>query len=560
MNSREMRPWSWAPIVVVCVTVLLSSMGCDGDKAMEPVGSPPADVNAYLDDMPSWETFSPLQASADEAIGDPVVEEDIVDETTYNCETTPYSITRTPDKLVTMNPDSEILWPGALLQGKGYASGLGSLEELPIRDRAPLALSIDILANGNTRTVESPDLASVTQAVGSLIEAAHQNGHTAGSNVLFTQERMHSLHQAMLKVGMSAKYTGVGVETSLEMSVSAERTNVTAYFLQRMFTVSVVLPSTPGAFFSDALTDELLHEQIDRGRIGPDNPPVYISNVAYGRMLMFSFSSAATEAEIRAALNVVLESGGTGGGGELSTDQRALMEEAEIKVVTVGGDAAHALALIRSGNLTDFFASDAPLTSARPISYTVRNLGDNSIAKVSETTEYNLRQCTAAELEVIGSVYEVRMQTLHHIEHAGFPCGGQCPLITSYDFWVQDGAGNEPKAASYDPPVGEVLCIGDRVDLRGLVTREVRLHYDGRDRIRLHGVVRNLAPTWLFDVQWQGTMPTGNLGFSRWNEGFNCSRMAIRINVVRTGDIVEQGGRVWERQVARTDDVASASY
>jgi len=64
-------------------------------------------------------------------------------------------------------------------------------------------------------------------------------------------------------------------------------------------------------------------------------------------------------------------------------------------VVTVGGEGKNASALIKNGELRDYFAEESALTSARPISYTVRNLGDNSIAKVSETTEYNIVECTA---------------------------------------------------------------------------------------------------------------------------------------------------------------------
>jgi hypothetical protein len=72
---------------------------------------------------------------------------------------------------------------------------------------------------------------------------------------------------------------------------------LTAYFVQRMFSVSMVLPQTPGEVFSDAFTSQKLQEQIDHGRIGDDNLPVYVSSVAYGRILMFSFTSTASLVE-----------------------------------------------------------------------------------------------------------------------------------------------------------------------------------------------------------------------------------------------------------------------
>src|SRR5262245_4891723 len=220
-------PTTTGALSLALLAVLASS--CKEDPAA-PETVPVADVDEFLNSLPTWEEFSPTKPDADEATGDPAQIEEVVDGRKYNCETTPYSITRTPDKIVTMNPDYEVLWPGSLLQGQGYAMGIGSLAELPIRERAPLTLSIDLLTHDNTRTVDNPTLASVNQAIGELIQAATDAGHLAGSNALFTQERMHSVNQGLLKLGLSAKYTGAEINSNLEVSYSAERTNVTAYF------------------------------------------------------------------------------------------------------------------------------------------------------------------------------------------------------------------------------------------------------------------------------------------------------------------------------------------
>jgi hypothetical protein len=512
--------------------------GCGEDSG--PAAPDTADVDAYLASLPSWDSYSPPRPDGDAPSGDTSTESEVVQGVTYQCETTPYSITRTPDKIVTMNPDSEILWPGSLLQGRGYA-GIGSLAELPIRQRAPLTISIDLLSENNTRTVEAPDLASVTQAIGSLIEAAHNGGHTGGSNVFYTQERMYSVDQGLLKMGLSAKYTGVEVQSSLEVELSAEKTNLTAHFVQRMFTVSVVLPATPGAFFSSALTTARLQEQINLDRLGPDNPPVFVSNVVYGRMLIFSFSSSATESEVRATLNVVLESGSKGAGGELTAEMQSILQQAEIKVVTVGGDAAHALALIRSGNLGDFFQSDAALTTARPISYTVRNLGDNSIAKVSETTEYNLRQCAPEVLDPTGARYRISLDQVTYDDYWGFPCPGVCPLITSYQFWIDDDYGNAITLAEYNPGVGALICERDVWGLDGRPPTEptVTLHFDGRDDVRLYGSVYSISPFWEWDVSWSGgPLPTGTVNFSDWGPG-DCHLGRITGNFTKVEDLYD---------------------
>ena len=356
------------------------------------------------EELPSWGEFSPLGTPADAptAPGTPLTE--IVNGTTYDCTVTPYSLTDNPDKIVTFDPDSEILWVGSLLQGKGYKDGIGSLNELPIRERAPVELSINLLTGNNTVTVKNPTVASVNQAIGQLIQKAEQAGFKSGSDVSFTQKETHSVEQAALKMGVAAKYMGFSIKASLNASRSAEERTITAFFIQNMFTVSMSIPQTPEAVFSDDFTQEVLDEQIALGRIGADNVPTYVSNIVYGRVLKFSFTSTASEEKIKATLNAAYSGIGASGEINLSAEQKKILEESEVGLVTIGGDGENALAVIRSGNLRDFFKKDAPLTTARPLSYTVRNLGDNSIAQITETTNYNVKECTArpvAETKIV---------------------------------------------------------------------------------------------------------------------------------------------------------------
>jgi len=158
-----------------------------------------------------------------------------------------------------------------------------------------------------------------------------------------------------------------------------------------MFTASIVLPNTPADFFSEEFTPARLQEERDRGRVGSDNIPVYVANIVYGRSLLFSFTSTTSADSIRAALSVSVGKDSVGASGRLLN----ILQTSRVGIVALGGEARNATELIQSGRLADYFEETAALTSARPISYTIRNLGDNSIAKVSETTVYDLKECTA---------------------------------------------------------------------------------------------------------------------------------------------------------------------
>jgi len=367
-------------VSVTVIVIVFVLVGCSKDES-----SQNQDVNEYLVSLPSWEIFSPLKEDTTELF-DPNLD--------FNCQdlmittTTPASITRTPEDIVTYDPNSEILYVGSLIQGNGYLGGLGSLKSLPIYQRAPLTLSISFQMSGNNRVVQNPDLASVKEAIGEMVEAAQNAGHVAGSSIFFNLSSSYSVDQTALSLGLSAKFMKASAKIDLEWEQTTEKNTVSAYFIQKMFTVSMGIPQRPGDLFSEDFTQELLDEQISLGRIGPDNLPVYVSNIVYGRMMTLTMTSTYQEEQMKGALQASYNLMG----GQLTAEHLEILQNSEIQVVAIGGDANLALSLIKSGQLGDFFSSDSPLTTAVPISYTLRNVGDNEIAKVSETVNYDMVQ------------------------------------------------------------------------------------------------------------------------------------------------------------------------
>ena len=383
---------NWYPAVL---SLGLLVVGCT-PPASEQVQGTPANYNAFSATLPSWQQFSPLKESEDKPTGPTSAPVRVVEEgVQYTCQTTPMTLTQNPEDIVTLDPDSNVLWVGALLQGKGYKQGIGSLRELPIRARAPLELSIDLLTSNNTKTVANPNLATVQQAIGELIEATSKSGAKVGSSIDFSQVSTYSLEQSLLELGLSGKYLSAKASNKLKTTRKANQSTITAYFVQKMFTVSMVLPETPNKMFSEGFTQAMLDEQKALGNIGSDNIPTYVANVVYGRVLMFTMTSRATESTLRNVLNASYSALVAGGSVNLTLEQRRILQESEINVVAIGGEGDNALAVIRSGDLRAYFSKDPPITTAKPISYSVRNLGDNSIATVSETTNYNLQTCTS---------------------------------------------------------------------------------------------------------------------------------------------------------------------
>ena len=404
-------------LLLISVTALLC-VACDS----EPVGVEPGepdtvngDVSSYLQDLPSWSTFAPSEANqAPTPTGDATEEEPVtrdvekVDEdgnvyteenVVYSCQVQPYTLTQNPEQIAMYSPDREILWAGSLIQGRSHRDGLGSLLGLPIAERAPINVSIPSLANDdNFRTVDQPTQAEVDQAIGSMIGGATRSGLSTPSTIAFELQTYHSEQQSALQMGLSGRYLGYEGSASGSIDRDVSETTITAQFYQKMYTVVVEPPQSPGDFFSEDFSEAKLQQQVDQGRIGPNNLPVYVSNIVYGRMMMFSLTSTASEEDIRATMQAGYESIGGNVDANLSAKQQEILQQSKIKVTSIGGDDDATLRIIRSGDWSQYFTGEnVALSSAAPLSYTFRNLGDGSIASVTEATEYNIKTCTARQ-------------------------------------------------------------------------------------------------------------------------------------------------------------------
>lgn len=365
---------------------------------------------AYFQTLPSWDAFAqnePVMSAAptgeaptevEETLDVPMIQEDGSLDTLYNvtytCQQTPYTLTDDPEQIVMYSPDVEILWPGALIQGKSHKNPIGSLTGLVIEERDSINVSIPSLATGDNFRRVKPNQAIVGSAIGEMIGNATADGLSTPSTITFTMESYHSEKQMALSMGISGKYLGFSGSASGNLDRNQSETTVTVQFYQKMFEVVVEPPQTPAGFFNEDFTPAKLKEQVDLGKMGPDNLPVYVSNIVYGRMMMFSLTSTASETDIRAMLNAAYDGIGGNVKANMSAKHKSILETGKLAVTSLGGDADATIGMIQSGNWKDYFTNSAPLTSASPLSYTFRNLGDGSIANITETDEYSISECT----------------------------------------------------------------------------------------------------------------------------------------------------------------------
>lgn len=398
----------------VALMAMLTAMACgeEGPTEIDPGDGTRADVNSFTSTLPSWQTFSPPVAESQNVeIGDPISEpvEVTPADPRYNpdfvCTSREYSMAKNPREVITMSGALGLMVPGQLMQGAAHREG--SLLDLPITQRAPIRLTISLnsVVGDAFRLVENPSEGTLKTAVNELIQAAEVSEFEAGSSVSFEKATSYSFEQAALGMGLSVRYMGSSVKGSLEARTSAEKLTVTASFIQNAFTIGVETPQTAADWFSDEFTDERMQEQIAAGAIGPNNLPIYVSDVTYGRIIMISFTSTASEEDIKASLEATYNGGFWGGELDLTAERQNILKSSELSIQQLGGptDGAFKLANVllqeegsaQEGDfgLAEFFAEDVALTTFVPISYTLRNLEGNTLAGVGETANYDVLEC-----------------------------------------------------------------------------------------------------------------------------------------------------------------------
>jgi hypothetical protein len=303
----------------------------------------------------------------------------------FNCTIDDMSLTAAPEKIVTFSPDSGVLYPTNLLQGR--ANTLGSLREVPVaaERRNPVQLSIDLPMENSTKRIEKPSLATVRSAINELRLEADRQGVRAPANYNYQSIIQYRADQASLQLGFDLRFLPVGLRAGAQ--TNSKKRTVTAFFVQKAFNINVDLGgNTPvRAFFPLDFREDEYKTLESLGAVGTRNAPTYVSTVTYGRMMLFSLESEASETELEAAIRA-WSVGATG-------QYRQILQSSKLTVTTLGGTKEAAERAILYENPKAYFYDNAPLSSMVPISYELRTVKENSIAALKQTTQYSIERC-----------------------------------------------------------------------------------------------------------------------------------------------------------------------
>ena len=323
-----------------------------------------------------------------------VVDEDkdtVVNGEAWKCTVKTYDIVDGNEDFPLFDPNASVIYPGSLLQG-------GTLDQATpdviVVKRAPGVISYDLInANAAPSFNVEPELTK--SGVATAMNAIISNSPDAiAANFSLTVEEVQSREELALEIGLDVETRFVEVESNLSFSTDQSYNRFLIKLNQSYYTMSWDLPTSLESIFDPSVTPADLAEYV-----GPGNPPVYISDVTYGRIFYMLIESTESATKMEAAIDASYGNFAGKVSGSLDASHLESLSNLKVKMIAYGGDAAGTLEMVGVtdlGVIRDRLAQSTDIRTAKPISYVVRSVKDNQEVAVKLATQYDVTTCVPA--------------------------------------------------------------------------------------------------------------------------------------------------------------------
>jgi thiol-activated cytolysin len=395
------------PLLFIIISVFaLLLCGCQKDDNFEGA------LDEYLSTLPSIESQMPAEKAATLV--------NVADETTseYIYHTDFYEVAAGYDEQIVLNPQTDVIYPGALVKGESILDGTYTL--IPAK-RMPITISTSLTGSGTVSvTVDDPKLSTIREAINNLMK---QQYDVPPANMGFTIEQAYSAQQLDLSLRASYKGGGVNVKGGFDFNNKQVKSRLIAKFIQSYYTLDMDLPDRPSDLFAG---------DVDRALFGT-YMPMYVSTVTFGRMALFTIESEFSETEVRAFLSASY----AGVSGSASAEFDQLKSKSTMKVYILGGSGGAAGATINGfEDFKNYIISGgnySKTSPGAPISYKIRYIRDNTIGKIVFAASYPI---VTAIPRTDNLVYDITA-FLERIEAHGSDAGGNLELYGFVYGWPE---------------------------------------------------------------------------------------------------------------------------
>jgi thiol-activated cytolysin len=408
MNKREINFIKLNGVIFLLIIFLYS--GCTKDPVSpEATSNDGASINAYIQKLSyNPELLLDYQTTGGQSSSKEIISSDTATSTSSSgdqqvtCISTTYNLKENFENIAILRPMSGVIWPGALVKGnQSMMDGLPDPITLP---RAPVTFSIDLpgIGGNGVKIVENPTNSNIQAAIDSALEwwnaNAYQEGYVNSSSSSYKVRTAYSSKQIALDVGLNAEWATGDVSAQFNYQSNEQKTVIMAVYKQAFYTITMDSPVSPDAVFGKDVTLEQVKSVMDDAA-----PPAYVQSVTYGRIIMFRMETSynASSYDIESAFKYAA---GVSVDGSLELEYKNILKNSSIEVIVLGGNASissSAVTARSADDLVPIIEGDNAVYSRNnpgvPISYTIRYLKDNSLAKLGYFTQYTATECSTVK-------------------------------------------------------------------------------------------------------------------------------------------------------------------
>ena len=282
---------------------------------------------------------------------------------------------------------------GDIFLGALFKANQDLLENKPQQislDRSKGRISVDLpgMVGGDSYVDANPTASGMQEGVNTLLNRWHEKyaaKNPAPARMQYESTSAYSMNQLKAKFGSDFEKVGVNLKIDFEAVNKGEKQVEVVDFKQIYYTANFDAPKNPSDVFAPGVTvDKLKSRGIDE-----KTPPVYVSNVSYGRQMYVKFETTSKSTELKAAINAVIK----GVPIKPESEWARVLKNTTVTVSIVGGNADGAARVV-TGTVEDLkkliqegatFSTQNP---AVPISYKTAFLKDNQVATIQSNTDY----------------------------------------------------------------------------------------------------------------------------------------------------------------------------
>lgn len=369
--------------ILIVSLLIMTSCSKDKDGPVDPPisGEDAAAFNAAMAQLGEFD--QPTEAPQEE-VGDAELERDTED-LTLECSTQLYKLSPGFDEMLTLDPSTDVIYPGALLKGETIPTG----EYVGINlSRKPITLSASLtnISGSPVVTIENPTLSTVREGIKQILDQEVTGATAAKVNYEITQ--VYNEQHIDVAIGVNYRGAGKKVSANVDFSSSQYKNTFVLKFLQQYYTIDMDPPGTnPSDLFTNLPNVDALGS----------TSPVYVASVAYGRMVIYTIETNSSMSEINAAFDASVGSND----GSIDASYAETINSSKIQALIIGGSGSGAAQTINGpADVFKFiseggnYSKDSP---GAPLSYKLRYIRkDFPIARQVLTTEYPIRTCYQA--------------------------------------------------------------------------------------------------------------------------------------------------------------------